>query len=115
MGYDFKVVMDAYDDMCGRISCSECPLNHEHFDYDCTDLPFHDAERFAYTIMEWYKTHQKIYPTVREVVSKIASLMGEHVYSGNSILEILDDRLNDETADYFNIKPINENTLKSNV
>ena len=121
---EFVKLMKEYNRMCeyhsdNRHNCEDCPLCEENFDIKnysgrCNDLFYTNPELVEKIIMQWSREHPlPVYPTIREILNKISILM--HIDPKTEITSVLDYRLNKETADYFGIKPINENTLKSKI
>lgn len=105
---EFINVMKEYNRMCHSYAdCRDCPLCNVNCEYIMHEKP----EETESIIMKWSREHPPIYPTIGEIIVKICKLMGINPLTNISTL--YDERLTKKAADYFGIKPINENTLKS--
>lgn len=125
MEYNFVEVMKQFDRMCqklGQMHCDprECPISalislweHTHderWDDHCLNFAREMPDQFAKEVMKWAESHDEpIYPTIGEVLNKICVLM--NINPKTSINTIYDERLNEATANYFGIEPINKDKL----
>lgn len=125
MEYNFIEVAKNFDRMCKRYNshCDlhECPVamlidewEKEHSDIwigSCMDIAKEKPEEFADYVMTWAEDNPELtYPTIGDVVRKICQLMNINCQKSN-LYTLLENRLSKEVADYFNIKPINEERL----
>lgn len=115
---EYNKVMEERNRMCDYYhsinhECDfDCPLSEDNnpalANYSgCSEFLYKEAEKAEQIIMKWSKEHpQPIYPTIGELIGKICILM--NINPLTSINTIYDERLTKEAADYFGIKPINE-------
>lgn len=120
MDYNFVEVMKHFDRMCNKYDylcdVNECPVarliekwendNNMVFDRDCAYFGSKHPEEFAEAVMHWT---EPIYPTIGEILNKICMLM--NIDPKTNINTLYDERINEVVADYFDIRPINEDKL----
>ena len=110
---EFSRMCKLYDSYCDT---KECPIaalikewediHEEEWESPCLEFARENPEEFEDVVMTWAKEHPTpIYPTIGEVIKKLCVLMNINPRTcGNTIY---DERLTEEAANYFNIKPIN--------
>ena len=91
-----------YNRMCEyyKLDCRECPLCNVNCEY----VLHNEAEKSESIIMKWAREHPLIYPTIGEVITEICQLM--NINPKTNLNTIYDERLTEEVANKFNIKPI---------
>ena len=124
MNYNFVDVMKAFDRMCNKYDyicdVNECPIarlidvwekqHDDVWDRDCVYFGSKYPEDFVKAVIQWSEANPPaIYPTIGEVLNKICTLMS--IDPKTSINTIYDERLNETTANYFGIEPINKDKL----
>jgi hypothetical protein len=117
---NFVEVMEHFDRMCSEYSsncdANKCPLaklmdewekeNNETWDESCVYFARECPFQFADAVMKWAKDNPiPIYPKIGEVVAKMFNLMN---LPKDALFFNLETRLNKETAELFNIEPINK-------
>lgn len=124
MNYNFVDVMKAFDRMCNKYDyicdVNECPIarlidvwekqHDDVWDRDCVYFGSKYPEDFVKAVMQWNEANPPaIYPTIREVMSKICTMMNINLAALPE--DYLDERLTEEVAREFNIEPINKDKL----
>ena len=105
---EFQEVMEEYNRMCDINECNTCPIPGHYKSGFCQDFMEKNPEKFEEIVMKWSRENPKpIYPFVRDVVKTIAYKIGYSLNNGN-LYELMDMRLNEDAANYFGIKPIND-------
>lgn len=125
MDYNFVDVMKTFDRMCNKYDSicdiNECPVarlidtwekqNDATWDRDCAYFGSKYPEDFMRVVMQWRSTHpEPLFPSVGEIISKIRELMNVNE-SEYDFEDFLGMRLTEAAANYFGIKPINEDKL----
>lgn len=125
MDYNFVEVMKNFNRMCKKYDylcdINECPVaqlidgfekkDDCIWDRDCVYFGSKYPEEFAEAVMQWNLTHPElVFPTVSEIISKIRQLM-EIDESKYTFEDFMNMHLNEQTANYFGIKPINKDKL----
>lgn len=115
---EFQKVIEERHRMCEYYTekdCAGCPFGvNAHF-HDSDKLPLEQPNFVEKQVMEVSREHPPlVYPFARDVINMMAGKMKYDLRNGN-IYEFMDMRLNKAAADYFGIKPINEDTLKSKI
>lgn len=124
MDYNFVDVMKAFDRMCNKYDyicdVNECPIarlidvwekqHDDVWDRDCVYFGSKYPEDFVKAVIQWSEANPPaIYPTIREVMSKICTMMNINLAALPE--DYLDERLTEEVAREFNIEPINKDKL----
>lgn len=125
MKYNFVEVIENFDRLCNTYNhhcrVEECPISalidlwekatEDSYDDHCLEFAKVWPDRFAEEVMKWAAIREKpIYPTTQDIINKIRMLMKVDE-STIRYKEFLDMPLNKTAADYFGIKPINEDKL----
>lgn len=120
--YNFAEVIKQFDKICSKYGDQhcECPvgdlidtwehLNDKEWNGHCLDFAKICPDAFSDVVMAWKEEKEElIYPTLREVMDKIFTLM--HINVAADPQDYLDKPITEEVANYFGIKPINKNKL----
>lgn len=125
--YDFSTVIDEYSRLCETLQkkhCTpeECPISKliaewenekdDIWDERCITFARENPNAFSEAVMNWAKENpRKIYPTIGEVARHMAITCGLTGDDLENLFVVLNTRLNDKTADFYGILPINEGKL----